>query len=174
MGFSRREHWSGLPFPSPGDRPDSGIQSFMSLALAGRFFTTSATCGYDRVRETETEGDEDLQTLRLDREQDPREKWPSGASWPGNVCPRMALKSWSRWTQSSQRRQETCHLSRMELRHQEATAQHPPLMPCLCTDFSAHSQKKLGLFFHQREKGDWDTEIKLGYRKGVRLSFPNT
>ena len=22
MGFSRQEHWSGLPFPSPGDLPD--------------------------------------------------------------------------------------------------------------------------------------------------------
>ena len=27
MGFSRQEHWSGLPFPSPGDLPDSGIES---------------------------------------------------------------------------------------------------------------------------------------------------
>ena len=26
MGFSRREHWSGLPFPSPRDLPDSGIK----------------------------------------------------------------------------------------------------------------------------------------------------
>ena len=26
MGFSRQEHWSGLPFPSPGDLPDSGIE----------------------------------------------------------------------------------------------------------------------------------------------------
>ena len=26
MGFSRRENWSGLPFPSPGDLPDSGIK----------------------------------------------------------------------------------------------------------------------------------------------------
>ena len=26
MGFSRREYWSGLPFPSPGDLPDSGIE----------------------------------------------------------------------------------------------------------------------------------------------------
>ena len=25
MGFSRQEHWSGLPFPSPGDLPDPGI-----------------------------------------------------------------------------------------------------------------------------------------------------
>ena len=26
MGFSRQEYWSGLPFPSPGDRPDPGIK----------------------------------------------------------------------------------------------------------------------------------------------------
>ena len=26
MGFSRQEDWSGLPFPSPGDLPDSGIE----------------------------------------------------------------------------------------------------------------------------------------------------
>ena len=32
-------HWSGLPFPSPGDLPDPGIKS-ASPALAGGFFTT--------------------------------------------------------------------------------------------------------------------------------------
>ena len=26
MGFSRQEYWSGLPFPSPGDPPNSGIK----------------------------------------------------------------------------------------------------------------------------------------------------
>ena len=26
MTFSRQEHWSGLPFPSPGDLPDPGIE----------------------------------------------------------------------------------------------------------------------------------------------------
>ena len=45
MGFSRQEYWSGLPCPSPGDLPDPGIQpaSLMSPALAGKFFTASAT-----------------------------------------------------------------------------------------------------------------------------------
>ena len=45
MGFSRPEHWSGLPFPSPGDLPDPGIKakSLMFPALADKFFTTSAT-----------------------------------------------------------------------------------------------------------------------------------
>ena len=26
MGSSRQEYWSGLPFPSPGDHPDPGIE----------------------------------------------------------------------------------------------------------------------------------------------------
>ena len=26
MAFSRQEYWSGLPFPSPGDLPDPGIE----------------------------------------------------------------------------------------------------------------------------------------------------
>ena len=26
MGFSRKEYWSELPFPSPGDLPDPGIE----------------------------------------------------------------------------------------------------------------------------------------------------
>ena len=26
MGFSRQEYWSGLPFPSPEDLPDAGIE----------------------------------------------------------------------------------------------------------------------------------------------------
>ena len=72
MGFSRQEYWNGLPFPSPGDLshpgikpwspalqadslptelqgkpdlPNPGIEpvSLTSLALAGGFFTTSAT-----------------------------------------------------------------------------------------------------------------------------------
>ena len=37
--FSREEYWRGLPFPSPGDLPDPGIELAFS-ALAGRFFTT--------------------------------------------------------------------------------------------------------------------------------------
>ena len=39
VGFSRQEYWSGLPFPSPGDLPDPGIEP-VSPALAGGFFTT--------------------------------------------------------------------------------------------------------------------------------------
>ena len=38
MGFLRQEYWSGLPFPSPRDLSDSGIEP-TSPELSGRFFT---------------------------------------------------------------------------------------------------------------------------------------
>ena len=37
--FPRPAYWSGLPFPSPGDLPDPGMEP-ASPALAGEFFTT--------------------------------------------------------------------------------------------------------------------------------------
>ena len=45
-GILWQEYWSGLSCPSPGDLPSTGIElmSLMSPALAGRLFTTSATC----------------------------------------------------------------------------------------------------------------------------------
>ena len=45
MEFSKQEYWNGLPFSSPGELPNPVIQpmSLMSAALAGGFFTTSAT-----------------------------------------------------------------------------------------------------------------------------------
>ena len=45
MDFSRQEYWSGLPFSTPRDLPDPGVEpaSLMSPALAGGFFTTSAS-----------------------------------------------------------------------------------------------------------------------------------
>ena len=46
MGSSRQEYQSGLPCPPPGNLPDQGIEleSLMSPALAGRFYTTRFTC----------------------------------------------------------------------------------------------------------------------------------
>ena len=45
MGSSRQEHWSGLTCPPPGDLPNPEMEPTppMSPALAGGFFTISAT-----------------------------------------------------------------------------------------------------------------------------------
>ena len=51
MGFPRQEYWSGLPFPTPEDLPNPGIEpaSFLSPALTGRSFTTRVTFFLDFV-----------------------------------------------------------------------------------------------------------------------------
>ena len=37
MGFSRQQHWSGLPCPPPGDLPDPGIESAsLNVSYIGR------------------------------------------------------------------------------------------------------------------------------------------
>ena len=43
MEFSRQEYLGGLPFPTPEDFSDPGIEpmSHVSLALAGEFFITA-------------------------------------------------------------------------------------------------------------------------------------
>ena len=45
MEFSKQEYWSGVPFPTPGDLPNSGMEptSLVCPALASGFFTTSAS-----------------------------------------------------------------------------------------------------------------------------------
>ena len=45
MGFSRREYWSELPCPPPGDLPDPGIEpTFLTTpSLADRLFASSTT-----------------------------------------------------------------------------------------------------------------------------------
>ena len=37
MGFSRQEYWSGLPFPSPGNLPDTGIEPGSPASQADSF-----------------------------------------------------------------------------------------------------------------------------------------
>ena len=54
MEFSRQEYWSELPFPSPGDLPDPGIESrslaFQAVSLPSEspfkiyFLSTQSPC----------------------------------------------------------------------------------------------------------------------------------
>ena len=66
--FSRQEYWIGLPFPTPGDLPNSGITpaSLASPPLAGRFFTIGTTWEVSNLLEAEqfpcyTEQDTEVQ-----------------------------------------------------------------------------------------------------------------
>ena len=40
MGFPRQEYWSSLPFPSPGDLPEPGIEPVSLSCFSGGFFST--------------------------------------------------------------------------------------------------------------------------------------
>ena len=42
MEFSRQEYWSGLPFPSPGDLPDRGIEPGFSTLQADALLSESS------------------------------------------------------------------------------------------------------------------------------------
>ena len=52
IGFPRQEYWSGLPFPSPEDLSNPGIEP-VSPALASRFFTTEPHTQTQGERERE-------------------------------------------------------------------------------------------------------------------------
>ena len=41
MGYSRQEYWGGVPFPSPGDLPDPGIEPGSSPIVGRRFYRLS-------------------------------------------------------------------------------------------------------------------------------------
>ena len=73
MGFSRQEYWSGSPFLPPEDLLDPGIKpkSLMSLALAGRFFTTSTNFSFFGIGGWDTDLDySEVQWFALERNQD--------------------------------------------------------------------------------------------------------
>ena len=40
MGFPRQEYWDGIPFSSPGDLPDPGIEPISPALVADSLFTT--------------------------------------------------------------------------------------------------------------------------------------
>ena len=69
MGFSRQEYWREVSFPTPRDLPDPGIEftSLASPALAGRFFTTSATWSATYVSTLSIQAGLDLLWLKKQR-----------------------------------------------------------------------------------------------------------
>ena len=49
MGFSRQEYWSGLPFPSPGDLPTSGIKTGSPALQADILTSESLVFGMTQI-----------------------------------------------------------------------------------------------------------------------------
>ena len=82
MGFLRKEYWSRLPLPSPGDLPDPRIEptSLASLAWAREFFTTASP---GKVREKEKLS----HFLPTSREAFSHLLWECAHSWRPCSCP---------------------------------------------------------------------------------------
>ena len=62
MEFSRQEYWSGLPFPSPGDLPNPGIEPWYPTLQAGSL--PSEPPGKPQIGITEHQLKRDLVHLR--------------------------------------------------------------------------------------------------------------
>ena len=63
MGFSRQEYWSGLPFPSPGDLPDPGLQHRSPALQADSLQSEPCELGYPQLKDDATEGTERVSNL---------------------------------------------------------------------------------------------------------------
>ena len=79
MGFSNQEYRSGLPFPTPEDRPDTGIEPYLlCLCLARGFCTTAPNNSYNSTGEKK----ETTQITQL-----------KNGQWPGtDILPKKIYK----------------------------------------------------------------------------------
>ena len=97
MGFPRLAYWSGLPFPSPGNLPEPGIE-LASSALAGKFFTTSATWE-SQVYNSCAEGHTALHGPRLRKGYSP---FPTRRSSDLEIATHSSILAWRiPWTEES-------------------------------------------------------------------------
>ena len=138
MGLSRQEYWSELPCPPPGDFPNPGIKpvSLRSSALAGGFFTTSAT--WEALRSEKAS----YSHRSLKRKE--------ASQWVCGYCPPLPIwniKPLSKWIPESSRiqyihwRQETLCL-RMDTRDRPSNEKAYLELPSNCLEFVTR-----GLYF---------------------------
>ena len=82
MGFSRQEYWSGLPFPSPGDLPNPGIEprSPALQADAGRCFNLWATReAHQQIKDAANSSDmSQSESLGFTRKWEVKDEWSQG------------------------------------------------------------------------------------------------
>ena len=64
MGFSRKEHWSGLPCPLPGDLPNPGIEP-RSPTFLGCFFNDRGSPRYAATSTLMAEREKVLKDLMM-------------------------------------------------------------------------------------------------------------
>ena len=84
MGFSRQEYWRELPFPSPGDPPNPGIEPTFSCGscIAGRFFTAEPPGKPKRNHDQNLLGIVSVWELGLKMLPQPFDLWDPGRRFP--------------------------------------------------------------------------------------------
>ena len=100
MGFSRQEYWSGLPFPSPGDLPDPGIEpgspTFQAEALTSEPPRKPFSGGLDGKESTCNSGDPGS-ILGLGRPPGEGKRQPTPVLLPGESHGGRSLVGYSPW-----------------------------------------------------------------------------
>ena len=116
MGFSRQEYWSGLPFPSPGDLPNPGIEP-RSPAYAGRCFNLWATRETQGIQEEESKSGQEGAYLGR------RLQIYSLKGSRGRAGAKVRKKSWVRHI--------SCQWSKTVLRVRATGCLHSERAPCI-------------------------------------------
>ena len=68
MGFSRQEYWSGLPFPSPGDFSNPGIEPVSPVLQADALFSHINTLLKLNIQETKIMASGPITSWQIDGE----------------------------------------------------------------------------------------------------------
>ena len=87
MGFSRQEHWSGLPFPSPGDLPNPGIKPRSPALQVDSFLLRHQ--GSPVFKKSLTKGNSSEATLLWGERETHRERPARG--WPSPSLTRLVV-----------------------------------------------------------------------------------
>ena len=74
MGFPRQEYWSGLPFPSPGDLPDPGIEPWSPAFQADSLLT-------EPPGKLSLEGEPERKEKTAEQRRDPNPAWGVGGDF---------------------------------------------------------------------------------------------
>ena len=93
MGFSKQEYWSGLPFPSPGDLPNPGIEPVSSASQADTLTSEppgKLVCYWDKLHilHKETEAQQLHNILMVTQ---------SGTLWNQDLNPSKFTWGWWWW-----------------------------------------------------------------------------
>ena len=85
MGFSRQEHWSGVPLPSAGELPDPGIQLGSPAPQADSLPTEPPGKPINKIKKILTEWRESRDRGKKERKSEHQEKRPFNSGTTANV-----------------------------------------------------------------------------------------